>query len=278
MALRKIDIGGMEAVKTKVTGSPEIAFVQISDIVVDERYQRSIERTGLSNIQKIARNFDWAKFSPVMLSRRADAQYAIIDGQHRTHAAALCGVTHVPAVVSDLSIEQEAAAFSWINGAVTALSPNQIFKAALAAFEPWAVQCDAAVSRADCRLMPFNVSAQKKLPGQVFCIGTVRKYVDQGHAATVSNVLEAVGNSAVSGQVPYYNSYGLTALVPAAIEAGVTRSEAVTGFLDEHDLERVARNVRRIMELPEHKGKTFKAMFSASVTVLMKQHMAKAAR
>jgi PII-like signaling protein len=273
MALRKIDISGMETVDTKVRGAPELAFVRIADMIVDERYQRSIERRGLSNIRKIARNFDWAKFSPVMLSRRENGQYAIIDGQHRSHAAALCGVTEVPAVVSELTIEQEAAAFSWINGAVTVLSQNQIFKAALTAFEPWAVQCDAAVRRADCRLMTSNYSAAAKKPGQVFCISVVRRFVEQDQAAQLATVLQGVVASKVRDEVQYYNSFGLSSLVPAVIAAGVTRPEAVTSFLNAHDLDQTATMVRRVQELPENKGKSFKTMFGQSVLVLMKSHM-----
>ncbi len=277
MAIRKIDISRMDPVGTKVAGTPEIGFVKIADMVIDERYQRTIERTGQRNIAKIAKHFDWAKFSPVMLSRREDGRYAIIDGQHRTHAAALCGIREVPAVVSDLTLEQEAAAFSWINGAVTALSQNQIFKAALAAFEPWAVQCDAAVARAGCRLMPYNASSDRKKPGEVYCVAIVRRLVEQGHAAQLATVLTGVGQSKVGGIVDYYNGFGLNGLVPAVITAGVTQSEAVTSFLDAHDLDKTARMVRRVQELPENRGKSFKALFADSVLVLLKSHMNKAA-
>ncbi len=273
MAIRKIDISKMQPVSTKVKGEPEVAFVAIADMIIDERYQRTMERNGLRNIRAIAENFEWAKFSPVMLARREGGQYAIIDGQHRTHAAALCGITEVPAMVSNLTIEQEAAAFSWINGAVTKLSQNQIFKAALAAFEPWAVQCDAAVARAGCRLMPYNASTASKRPGEVYCITTVRRFVNQGHAAQLATVLMGVRASRVADQAPYYNAFGLGALVPAVIETGVTRSAAVTSFLDAHNLEKTAMMVHRVQEMPENRGKTFKGLFADSVKALLRQHM-----
>ncbi len=273
MAIRTIDTSGMEPVDTKVKGKPEVAFVLIKDIIIDERYQRSMERTGLRNVRKIAQNFDWAKFSPVMLSRRENGQFAIIDGQHRTHAAALCGISEVPAMVSDLSIEEEAAAFSWINGAVTALTGNQIFKAALAAFEPWAVQCDSVVERAGCKLMTYNAQASRKKPGQVFCINLVRRMVESGHSTELYVVLSGIRESRVKDDIRYYNGFGLAALVPAVITAGVKQPSAVTAFLDAHDLDEVARLVARVQEMPENKGKSFKGLFASSVTVLLKQHL-----
>ncbi|WPZ24877.1 DUF6551 family protein [Sulfitobacter pontiacus] len=273
MAIRTIDTSGMDPVDTKVKGRPEVAFVLIKDIIIDERYQRSLERTGLRNVRKIALNFDWAKFSPVMLSRRENGQYAIIDGQHRTHAAALCGISEVPAMVSDLSIEEEAAAFSWINGAVTALTGNQIFKAALAAFEPWAVQCNSVVERAGCKLMTYNAQAASKRPGQVFCIGMVRRMVEAGHSNELFVVLSGILQSRVQDDVRYYNGFGLSALVPAVIAASVKQPAVVTAFLNEHDLDEVARMVSRVQELPENKGRSFKALFASSVTVLLKQHL-----
>lgn len=147
MTLHPVDVSQIDPVEVTVTGVPEVDFINISDLVIDDSYQRSIERRGWTNIRNIALNFDWAKFSPLMVSRRQYGKFAIIDGQHRAHAAKLCGIVVVPALVSNLTMPQEASAFSWINGAVTALTPNQIFRAALAACESWAVQCDAVVKR-----------------------------------------------------------------------------------------------------------------------------------
>lgn len=71
--------------------------------------------------------------------------------------------------------------------------------------------------------------------------------------------------------VPYYNAHGLKALVPAAIDAGVTQADNIAAFLDHHDLEDTARRVRRVMELPENEGKSFKGLFARSVYVMLKQ-------
>ncbi len=274
MTLKRIDISGFDPVGTEVAGQPEVAFIAIDDLVIDDRYQREIEKRGRANVRKIAANFDWAKFSPLMVARRENGKFAIIDGQHRAHAAALCGIGTVPAMVSDLSLEQEAAAFSWINGSVTALTANKIFKAALVAYEPWAVNCDAVVRRADCQLMTYNANAASKKPGQVFCIGAVRRYVEGGSSAQLAAVLQGVRESHAVDDVRYYAAFGLNSLVPAARAAGVTNASVIAEFLNDHSLDDVARRVARIKDLPEHRGTSFSALLASSVTVMLKAHVA----
>lgn len=120
--------------------------------------------------------------------------------------------------------------------------------------------------------MPYNASASVKKPGQVYCIGMVRKFVEQGLSLQLVTVLQGVANSSVGSDVRYYNGFGLGALMPAVIAAGVTRPEILTAFLDDHDLDNVARRVERIRDLPEHRGRSFQSLFSDSVTVMLKAH------
>lgn len=273
MALRTIDISGRDKVKGPSSDQPELRYVPIAQLVIDESYQRAVERQGWKNIERIARNFDWSRFSPLMVSTREDGLLAVIDGQHRAHAAALCGIKDVPALVSNLSATEQASAFTWINGTVTALTPNQIFRAALAAFEPWAVQCNAVVESAGCRLMPFNKSSSDRAPGEVFPVGTVRRFVEAGNEQYLAAVLRGVKDSVMSDDVRYYNSYGLSALVPAAVNSGVTRSAVIADFLSKHDLSSTASKVHRLLEMPEHRGKGFQKLFAESVQVLMQAHV-----
>lgn len=270
MVIRKIDTTGLTPKTGNIGPQPQLDFVPIDQLVIDESYQRAIDRRGWANVQKIADNFDWAKFSPLMVAKREDRTLAIIDGQHRAHAAALRGATHVPALISTLTSQEQASAFSWINGTVSALTPNQIFKAALTAFEPWAVQCDAAVRRAGCTLMTYNKSTANKKPGEVFPVTLVRRFVEAGHSEYLFAVLKGVSQSGVSEDIRYYNQHGIGALVPAAIEAGVTRPEVIADFLSQHDLADTEKRVFRLLETPEYRSKTFHTVFSKSVMVLLK--------
>lgn len=270
MALRRVELAGLEPVEPKNSVKPELGFVDIDQLVIDEAYQRSIETSGLRNIQKIADNFDWSKFSPLMVARRDDQLFAIIDGQHRAHAAALCGFEKVPAQIARLTLEEQAAAFSWINGSVTSLSANQIFKAALAAYEPWAVQCDAIVTRAGCELMTHKANTNSQRPKQVYPISTVRKIVENGDAIYLVAVLRGVAESSVRNDFRYYNAFGIQALVPAAIAAGVTQPFIIRDFLNAHDLDDTAKRVRVLLDKPEHRLSSFKSLFHPSVAVLLK--------
>ena len=275
MAVHKVDIGDFEPFEPLADAAlPDLEFVPIDQLIIDDRYQRSVANRGKSNIVKIAHNFDWSKFSPVVLSRREDGTFAIIDGQHRTHAAALRGITTVPALITNMTIEQEASAFSWVNGAVTALTPNQVFKAALTAFEPWAVMCDATVAKAGCRLMPFNRTATQKKPGEVFCVTKIRHFVAAGSAAQVTTALQAIRNSEVSEVHAYYNAKWLAALVTAVISSGVTRPEPISDFLNRQDFDRITRLVNKVHDQPENRGRSHLSLFTDSVKVLLRKHLA----
>lgn len=270
MSIRAIDVSNYDPVTTNTGELPELGFVPIDKLVVDENYQRGIDKRGKKNVYLIAENFEWAKFSPLMVSVRPDGLYAIIDGQHRAHAAALLGITKVPAMITDLTTAEQASAFSWINGSVTALNANQIYRAALAAMEPWAVQCDAVVTKAGCRLMTSAGSAANKKSGEVYTVNLVRKHVDAGNAKYVVAVLEGIRNSPMRNDVRYYNGYGLNALIPAAIMHGVVRHDIIAAFLAEHDLEDTHTRVLQILKQPEFRSRSFRALFGQSVATLLK--------
>jgi uncharacterized protein DUF6551 len=274
MAIHKIDISDFDPVKGFCGGFPEIGFVDIDDLVIDPLYQRKIERRGKNNIRKIAENFDWARFSPIVVSKRATGVYALIDGQHRAHAAALCGIASLPAlIIPGLTLEQEASAFSWVNGSVTALTSIQKFKAAMAANEPWAVRADAAVTRAGCRLMTSNASTKNKKPGDIYCVSLIRRFVESGHAEAVIATLHGLRTSCTGDWPRFYSAVHLGSLLPCVVATGITRAEAVTSFLDSHNLEEVAEMVHRIRERPGFSGKSFKVLYSDSITVLLKKHL-----
>lgn len=88
MVLHRVSVDRKDVLPGGVGGDPEIGFVPIDKLVIDDTYQRSIEKRGWANISRIANDFDWSKFSPLMVARLDDGRFAIVDGQHRAHAAA----------------------------------------------------------------------------------------------------------------------------------------------------------------------------------------------
>ncbi len=118
---------------------PGLAWLPISNLRIDGAYQREILRNGARNIGKIARHFDWSLFGIVVVANVGDNLFAIVDGQHRTIAAAMRGIFEVPCIIIEASPGKQAEAFAAINGAVTAISNLAIFAAEVTAGKPEAV-------------------------------------------------------------------------------------------------------------------------------------------
>ncbi|AWB23656.1 chromosome partitioning protein ParB [Methylobacterium currus] len=132
--------------------APMLQWVNIAKLVVDTSYQRNITPRSRTNIARIAANFRWAYFAPVVISPIEQDRFAIIDGQHRTTAAALCGHDSVPCQIVIAGETEQAAAFKAINANRTPVTTGDLFVAAKAAGEIWAVELDYICSCADVRL------------------------------------------------------------------------------------------------------------------------------
>lgn len=129
----------------------KMALLPIHALRVNVTFQRAISAGSARNVQKICAQFDWAKFLPVIVVR--DGEYfSIVDGQHRTTAAATLGIEEVPCYVLQCSREDAAAAFAAINGNVTAVSPVDIWFAEVLAQVPEAVALDRILQAAGVRI------------------------------------------------------------------------------------------------------------------------------
>jgi len=172
--MRPISTEGFETPKAVSAGAaPMLQWLKIADLVVDTSYQRPIVGLGRRNVDRIARNFSWSCFAPVVVSPVEDGKFAIIDGQHRTTAAALVGIDSVPCQIVVAAREEQAAAFKAINGITTPISRMALHAAALVAREPWAVQLADVCTRADVELLRYPVPSEKQGPGQTMAVGAI---------------------------------------------------------------------------------------------------------
>lgn len=210
MSRRGIDISGRAPVTADPGPLPDLAFVAIADLVIDESYQRPIDDRGWSRIERIAAGFSWSKFSPMMVAPLEDKRFAVIDGQHRAHAAALCGITHVPALIAPAPVGQQAQAFVAVNGTALPLSKVQLFRAALVVGEPWALAMNEAVRAAGLEIATANPSKNARKPWVIYSIGLIRSHVDSGHGAAVTRALAAIRGYDSVGRVGLYNDYILS--------------------------------------------------------------------
>lgn len=173
--VRQISVDGFEPPQAPAPGpAPMLQWLKIEDLVVDMSYQRPIVGRGRINVARIARDFRWTFFAPVVVSPVEGGQFAIIDGQHRTTAAALCGFDRVPCQVVIAAHEEQAAAFKAINGVITPITPMALYAAALTARETWAIEITDVCSEADVNLLRYPIATDRQVPGQTMAVGALR--------------------------------------------------------------------------------------------------------
>lgn len=261
MSYRAIDISGETPRDPGDLAPPQLRWLPISALVVDERYQRPLLDNNWKAIRRIADAFDWAKFSPVLVAPIGTDQFAIIDGQHRVHAAALCGRREVPAMVVQVPLTGQAAAFAAVNGAITGVSQFHLLRAALAAGDQTALEMDRAVRAAGCDLMTAQYSAKAKKPGQIFCPQLVRLYVTKGQGDVVTLALSALRRAAISANATIWSDYVLRPWCAAiAARPGLTGDELIA-FLRVRDLWKILDWAeKRKRDDPAVAGKTLGAL------------------
>lgn len=217
--MRAIDISTVPPPRDVDAGpAPMLQWLKINDLVVDDGYQRSLQRSNWKAIRRIAEQFKWSRFSPVFVAPIEGGRYAIIDGQHRTHAAALCGFDQVPCQVVQMSREEQAASFAAVNGLVTKVTLWNVFKAALVAGEPWALESAKACEDAGCRLMTSAGSTDSKKPGEIYAISLVRVPVMAGQGASITMALSGVRRSEFGQEAEAYSNEILKPLFAAVCD------------------------------------------------------------
>lgn len=172
--------------------APVLDWIEIDRLVIDEAYQRPLLAGNWTAILRIAARFSWACFSPVLVAPAVGGRFAIIDGQHRVHAAHLAGIESVPCQIVPIARPEQAAAFAAVNGNVVTISAFHIYRAALAAGETWATNMRAVAEAGGCRVMLANASATLKQPGEIYAIRAFRELVEARDHTRISAALAAL--------------------------------------------------------------------------------------
>ena len=101
--------------------------IHFSKLFVDFGYQRQVVKP---RVEKMAKNFDLKGMGALIVSKRDDGRYAIIDGQHRFLAGVKAGIEYfVCQVFLDQSYKDEAKIFTLTNVERGPMSSPQQFKA-----------------------------------------------------------------------------------------------------------------------------------------------------
>lgn len=215
---------------------PVISWLPVAAMVIDETYQRPLEGNNWAAIRRIADAFSWAKFTPVLVAMIEGDRYAVIDGQHRVHAAMLCGIAEVPALVVEAGAAEQAEAFAAVNTQRMGVSTYAVYRAGLAAGDGLALMMHRAVHSAGCTLRMSNASTKDKKPGEIYCIGLIREFAMKDRAAKITLALSALRRAHISANAALYSDYVLRPWVEAvAARPGLTEDELVA-FLQVRDV------------------------------------------
>ncbi len=255
--MRRIDVSKQKAIQSVEPGpAPILQWLMIDDLVVDDSYQRDLKPGNWTAIRRIADAFMWSRFSPVFVAPIEGGKFAIIDGQHRTHAAAIAGFKQVPCQIVQMDREEQAASFAAVNGLVTKVTIWNIFKAALVAGEAWAVECAQVCEDAGCQLMFNNAATDQKRAGEIYAIGLIRGHVKAGSGALVSLGLKGLRSSEF-GQTPdaYSNEILKPLLAAVAERPWLLRQQAdLSRFIDRFDIYKVLDGAGEFVKAKRRQG------------------------
>ena len=213
---REIDTAGFRPAQLRDQAQPQLIWAPVADLVIDTRYQRELTMRGRKMIQRIADNWDWTKYTPIQIAPAENGRLAVVDGQHRAHAAAVVGLASLPAMVVPMTLAQAAGAFAAVNKDRTNVSAHHIYRAALMQGEEWAVKVRDAVEAAGCEVAGGNASSASRVPGRIYCVVEMRKRIDAGEAEAVTAGLAAIRQSEAGENAAAYD-YRVLRLWIAAI-------------------------------------------------------------
>ncbi|MEP3667795.1 MAG: ParB N-terminal domain-containing protein [Roseibium sp.] len=254
--MRDINIGDEVITPMADKKMPELAWVEIDGLQVDDRYQRELGVKNWTRIRKIAQEFRWSRFSPILVAPIEGGGYAIVDGQHRAHAAKMRNIKKVPALIVEMDETEQARSFSWVNDQVTRISAFHIYKAALAAGDAWAVQSRDAVEAAGCKLMTCNKSTNQKKSGEIFTMALVRGMIEKKQAKVVTGGLAALRGYDTTDRVALYSGIILKPWLSALAEKPKFLSLDLVAFLNEHDPYRILNRIDLMRKEEGLQGKT----------------------
>jgi hypothetical protein len=189
--MRTLSTAGFEKPRSVCMGAaPILRWLPIADLVLDPAYQPPIGSRGRRNVNRIAASFSWSCFCPVIVAPVAGGKFAIIDGHHRTTAAALVGIESVPCQIVTASREEQAVACKAINGNV--VSRMALHADGLESNENLAVQLSDICARAEVELLRYPVPVDRQSAGQTMAIGAFEQCLKRYDEETLISALHCV--------------------------------------------------------------------------------------
>lgn len=161
---------------------PELKWIDKKSFVVDHHYQRHTNsRRSLRVIENIRENFQWARFSPPVVTFGPKDKFLIIDGQHRIEGVQEReDITLIPCyIVPEISMEEQARNFVAINRDRVTLHPLALHRALLATNDPTALKIEEVCEEADVSLVKQPAAFGQTLPRTTAAVGTIKSGINQ---------------------------------------------------------------------------------------------------
>lgn len=182
-----------KAAEWGVTSEARGKFMNIpkGELRVDHTYQRTKIRA--SRVSYMAREWSWFAFIALLVVRRPDGTYWVVDGQHRKLAAdKRDDVDTLPCMVFEANdVATEAAAFVAANTQRTIVTPFHKFRANLVAGDPTATGINAMVERSG-----YKITGSGGSDREACCIDTLLRCFSHSPSETqkVWTVVAEVSN------------------------------------------------------------------------------------
>lgn len=175
---------------------PTIEWLHVDRLSLDISYQRSTDNDASRRlIASIAAKFDWRLCTPLVVSRRPDGSFAVIDGQHRLLAARLRKMDDLPCCVFTYdSPQDEARMFVAANRSRKPMNRLDDFHAAIAAGDDEALQVRQLITDAGLTVAR-NTSSSAWAAGEIAFTGSVASVLRKHGAATTSQALTMIAEA-----------------------------------------------------------------------------------
>ena len=180
---------------SKYGAKPELVWVDKRCLVIDTRYQRSIDtKASRRLIARMTKDFSWVKCMPLLITSNGDGTYCVIDGQHKLEAVKpLDEITELPCyLVEEMTLQQQALTFVDINTDRVGITTLATHHAKVRAGVPEAVEIERVAREAGCIIRRSSPNLQQMKNGELTCLGTIKRGIKQHGANVVIGALKCV--------------------------------------------------------------------------------------
>lgn len=174
---------------------PEIIWVNPTELLVDESYQRELRERSITMIRRIVGRWSWRKFKPPIVTRTKDG-YEVIDGQHTAIAAATHpGIDAIPIVVVAADTKADRAdAFIGQNRDRLGITQMQLFFAAVEAKDHAALMVKHVCDGAGVQILKYRYKKDWP-PRSTIAISALQQLVARRGAVGANRVMSVLAQS-----------------------------------------------------------------------------------